>query len=145
MKRISYLSARILHRCKKDKTRLFPGKYLYATSSNEYGFKRGTLVKVSQLLKTTNWRGDQAGFVEAPFIEEVRDAIKTKLQIEIFPVPNISEGRLKYRVGFIDLVNLISDISDEEYYDYEDALEHGCVKMIREYKGINLGEDSFKE
>lgn len=145
MRRISYLSARILHRCKKDKTKLYPGKLVYATSSNKYGFKSGSLIKVSYLLKNTNWRGDPTGFIEAPLIEEVREAIKNKLKLEIFPLPTLIGIELKYKVGVVDLETLSVGVDESFYPSYEDAIEQGCMRVIREFKGTNLSEGSFEE
>ena len=123
MRRVGYLSARVIHRCRKDKSKIYPGKYVYATSSNEYGFNRGTLVSVKKLLKETKWRGDGAGFIEAPFIEEVRDIIRKSLKIDVYYIPVIEENKLVYKIGIIDLIH-----------------------FIRDYRGIvNVDETSFKE
>jgi hypothetical protein len=147
MKRISYLGARILYRCRKDKSKIYPGKFVYATSSNKFNISRGTLLSVKSLMKLYNWRGDFTGFVEAPYIEEVRDLIRKTLKIDIYYYPEyqMSTQKLIYRYGIIDLIHKIEDLSEDFYDTPEEALEKGCMKIIREYKQtFDITQTDFK-
>lgn len=136
MRLISYLCARILNRRKLDKEkRIFPGKFVYLTSSNPWGESRGTLKSVYVLMREFNWRGEMKGLVEAPTVEELRDWVKKKYGIESFVIPKIVENKIKYSSRRLDLETgiIIDDISIL-MDNYDDALEKSCLETIRDNK-----------
>ena len=99
-------------------------------------------------MKLYNWRGDITGFVEAPYIEEVRDLIRKTLKIDIYYYPerNIETEKIIYKYGIIDLIHKIEDFSEGFYDTPEEALEKGCLKIIREYKQkFDITQTDFKE